>query len=289
MTAPEVSLVVVSYEIARELPRTLLSLAPPYQRDCPRGRCEIIVVDNGSSRPPEAAAFASLDVDLRVLHQENPTVSPVAAVNTGIAAARAPLVGVFIDGARLASPGLVAGALAAAALHPRPVVATFNYQLGPVLHYEAASRGYDQAAEDRLLAEIGWPADGTRLFDVATPEFRAGEAGPILESNGLFLPRALWDELGGYDPAFTEPGGGVVNADTLIRACALPGTQLIRLLGEGTFHQFHGGLSTSSRDKAIDVLKRGAMDYQRRRGMPLRTTRTPGWLFDARTNRRRSA
>mgnify|MGYP005994379289 CR=1 FL=1 len=287
MTAPEVSLVVVSYEIARELPRTLRSLAPPYQRDCLRGRSEIIVVDNGSARPPEAAAFADIDADLRVVHQEGPTVSPVAAVNTGIAAARAPLVGVFIDGARLASPGLVAGALAAAAQHPRPVVATLNYQLGPALHYDAASHGYDQAAEDRLLAGIGWPADGTRLFEVSTPEFRAGEAGPILESNGLFLPRALWDELGGYDTAFTEPGGGVVNADTLLRACALPGTQLIRLLGEGTFHQFHGGLSTSTHDKAIAVLKRGAIAYQRRRGVPLRTTRTPGWLFDARTGRRR--
>ena len=93
-----------------------------------------------------------------------------------------------------------------------------NYQLGPALHYEAGRHGYDQAAEDRLLAGIGWPADGTRLFDVSTPEFRAGEAGPILESNGLFLPRALWDELGGYDTAFTEPGGGVVNADTLLPA-----------------------------------------------------------------------
>lgn len=289
MIAPDISLVVVSYEIARELPRTLRSLACPYQRDMVPARCEIIVVDNGSARPPQQADFVAIDADIRVLHQPNPVASPVAAINTGLAAARAPLIGVWIDGARLASPGLIAASLAAAKLHPRPVIATLNYQIGPGLHYEAARHGYDQAAEELLLVGIDWPTDGYRLFDIATPEYRGGEAGPLLESNALFMPCALWAELGGYDPAFTERGGGVVNADTLLRACALPRTQLIRILGEGTFHQFHGGLSTSTPESAVETLKRGAQAYQRRRGVPLRTTRTPGWLFDPRSGLRRSA
>lgn len=282
MTAPEVSLVIVSYEIERELPRTLRSLARPYQQNMAPATCEIIVVDNGSAKPPQLEDFRAIDADLHVLHQPNPGMSPVAAINTGLAVARAPLIGVWIDGARLASPGLLAACMAAAKLHPRPVITTLNYQIGPGLHYESGRHGYDRAAEERLLAGIAWPADGYRLFDIATPENRGGEAGPLLESNALFLPRALWAELGGYDPAFTEAGGGVVNADTLLRACALPETQLIRIAGEGTFHQFHGGLSTSSPRSAMETLKRGAQAYQRRRGVPLRTTRTPGWLFDPR-------
>lgn len=286
MSTPAASIVLVSHEMGRELPRTLRSLAAPYQTGLPRDGLEIIVVDNGSRQPPDEAMAAGLNANIRFLRQPRPGPSPVAAINTGLAAARGALVGVWIDGARLASPGLVAACLAAARLHPRPVIATLNYQLGPSLQFDSARHGYDQAAEDCLLARIGWPADGYRLFDVATTELRAGPAGPMLESNALFLPRALWDELGGYDTAFVEAGGGVVNPDTFLRACALPGVQQIRILGEGTFHQIHGGLTTSTQASAIALLQAGSRLYLKRRGRPLNSMRDPGWLFDARQGAR---
>lgn len=266
----------------RELPRTLLSLCPPYQTDIARADLEIILIDNGSAHPPCVDEFRHLDADIRVAHQPDATASPVPAINLGLSLARAPLIGVWIDGARLASPGLLAACVAAARLHPRPVVATLNYQLGPSLQFDSARHGYDQAAEDRLLDDIGWPGEGYRLFDIATSELRAGPDGPMLESNALFLPRALWDELGGYDPAFVEPGGGVVNPDTYLRACALSGVQQIRILGEGTFHQIHGGLSTSTPEGAMAVLQTGSRLYAQRRGRRLATMRDPGWLYDAR-------
>lgn len=279
---PAVSVVLVCHEMARELPRTLRSLAPPHQTGIARGALEIIVVDNGSRQPPDAAATAGLDVEIRFLRQPSPGPSPVAAVNTGLAAAQGGLIGVWIDGARLASPGLVAACLAAARLHPRPVIATLNYQLGPSMQFDSALHGYDQAEEDRLLAGIGWPAEGYRLFDIATCEMAGGPAGPMRESNALFLPRALWDELGGYDPVFDEPGGGAANPDAYLRACALPGVQQIRILGEGTFHQLHGGVSTSTRAGAIATVQQAARHYLRHRGQPVRLMRDPGWLFDAR-------
>jgi len=281
LSVPDLSVVVACHEMGRELPRTLLSLAPPYQRAA--GAVEVIVVDNGSAKPPRAEDFAQLGLDLRVMAVADAGPSPVAAVNLGLAAARAPLVGVWIDGARLASPGLLAACAAAARLHPRAVVATLNYQLGPTRQHQAAVTGYCQAREDALLDGIGWPADGYALFGIATPELAGGPATPMLESNALFLPRALWGELGGYDPDFAEPGGGVANPDTFIRACGLPGAQLIRVLGEGTFHQFHGGVSTSTPQRAMDVLREGSRAYLRRRGRPLAPVRAPGWLFDART------
>jgi hypothetical protein len=283
MSAPALSLVIACHEMARELSRTLRSLAPPYQ--APAGQVEVIVVDNGSAIPPRAEDFAALGLDLRVLASARPDPSPVAALNLGLAAARAPVVGAWIDGARLASPGLLAACAAASRLHPRPVVATLNHQLGPTRQHQAALTGYCQAVEDGLLEGIGWPADGYALFGIATPELARPEV-PMLESNALFLPRALWDELGGFDPAFAEAGGGVANPDTFIRACALPGAQLIRVLGEGTFHQFHGGVSTSTPRRAMDLLREGSRAYLRRRGRPLAPVRAPGWLFDARTGAR---
>ncbi|MBV9992167.1 MAG: glycosyltransferase [Alphaproteobacteria bacterium] len=276
------SLVVVSYEMARELPRTLLSLSPAHQGVEP-GEYEIVVVDNASRTPPRAEDFAHLGADLSVLRCSAPSHSPVRAINEGLAQARGALIGVWIDGARMASPGLIRACAAAAALHPRPVVATLNYQLGPDLQRISSAQGYDRAREDALLDSIAWPGDGYRLFEIATAETRGGPLGAMLESNALFLPRALWDELGGYDEGFAEPGGSVVNPDTLIRAVELPGTQLIRVLGEGTFHQIHGGLSTSTQDRAMNMLKEGSRTYLRLRGKPLMPVRFRGWTYDSRT------
>jgi hypothetical protein len=277
-----VSLVVISYEMKRELPRTLLSLSPHYQ-NCPAADYEIIVVDNNSRERPDAASFRELNANLEILSCSNPSPSPVQAINEGLTRARAPLIGVWIDGARMASPGLVNACLAASTLHERPVIATLNYQLGPNLQRISCEQGYDQATEDALLGSIGWPNDGYRLFEIATPEIKTGPTGPMLESNALFLPRAMWDELGGYDPQFSEPGGSLVNPDTLIRAVELPGAQLIRILGEGTFHQVHGGLSTSSQKSAINVVMEGGKTYLRLRGKPLMQIRKPGWTYNSRT------
>ncbi len=282
MMKPKVSLIVISYEMGRELPRTLLSLSPEYQR-LDRDDYEILVIDNNSREPPREDTFAELRASLKIFSCTIASHSPVTAINEGLARARADLIGVWIDGARMASPGLVKACMAAAALHARPVISTLNYQLGPDLQRISSAQGYDQTVEDELLASIDWPSDGYRLFDIATAEIRGGPTGAMLESNALFLPRSLWDELGGYDEHFTEPGGSVVNPDTLIRAVGLPDTQFIRVLGEGTFHQIHGGLSTSTQSRAIDMLKEGSRSYLRLRGKPLAPVRIAGWSYDARS------
>jgi hypothetical protein len=170
-------------------------------------------------------------------------------VNLGIELADAEFVGVLIDGARLASPGLLAASLLGQTLAPRPMVATLGWHLGPVRHMDAAAAGYDRAAEDALLDTLDWERDGYRLFSAATlaGSSARGWFAPMGESNGLFTTKALWDELGGIDERFALPGGGLSNHDLYRRACELAGVQLIVLLGEGTFHQIHGGAATSGR------------------------------------------
>jgi hypothetical protein len=114
---------------------------------------------------------------------------------------------------------------------------------------DATDASYDRATEDALLAEIDWTNDGYRLFAVSTlaASSSRGWFRPMGESNGLFMPRSLWEELGGLDESFALPGGGLSNHDLFRRACALDGAQLVVLLGEGTFHQIHGGAATSGR------------------------------------------
>ncbi|HRW38736.1 MAG TPA: glycosyltransferase [Aquihabitans sp.] len=246
----DISVVVVAYDMGRELPRTVRSLSPARQRGLDGHRLELIVVDNGSPEPVDADALAAAaGGPLRVIRLDPAPPSPARAANVGVAAAAGELVGLVVDGARLASPGLVAGAVAAAGLADRPVVTAPGYHLGAVPHMRAADAGYDQAAEDELLAASGWEDDGYRLFAHCTfgGSSSRGWFGPMGESSSLFLPRGLWDELGGLDEAFALPGGGLVNHDLYRRACALPGATLVQLLGEGTFHQIHGGAATSRR------------------------------------------
>lgn len=244
---PRVSVVLIAYEMRREIPRTIRSLSPAMQRGVDARDYELIVVDNGSSAPPDRAACDAFGAQIRWLRIDDVQASPAAAINRGISIARAPLVGVMIDGARLVSPGVLCHALLAAELHPRPVIATLGFHLGSDLQPRTISTGYDQAAEDALLAEIDWTADGYRLFDVSVfaGSSRDGWFAPFIESNALFLPAEIWSELRGYDERFTSPGGGFVNVDAFARACGLADTRLVVLLGEATFHQVHGGVATS--------------------------------------------
>jgi hypothetical protein len=288
MPAPAISIVIVSYNMAREVPRTVFSLSRGYQRLDATGPCEVLLIDNGSTPPPRREDFGP-DVDLAIHHWPDPTPSPVPALNSGLRQARGALVGVWIDGARLASPGLVQACAQAAALHPRAIVVTENRHLGPRAQPLSCLDGYDQAREDALLATVDWRRDGYGLFGISVSVDGTARGEPMLESNAIFMRRELWDELGGYDPAFDSPGGGAVNPDLLIRACERPGTQLIRVVGEATFHQFHGGVTSSDPERNRRVLIDCSREYYRIRRRALRPVRDPGWMFDARSGTLRTA
>lgn len=271
--APLVSVVVVAYNMARELPRTLATLVTPFQQGLAAHELEIILVDNGSTIPLKAN---DMPPEVRLIHMEAPSSSPVRAVNRGIKEARADLVGVLIDGARMASPGICRHAVAAAKLHKRPIIATLGFHLGAEVQMQSIQKGYGQEVEDQLLDSISWRENGYDLFSIScfAGSSKKGWFQPIAESNALFMPRGLWEELGGFDEKFDSPGGGLVNLDIQVRACALPDSQLITLLGEGTFHQVHGGVATNSKDPKASW-DRFHAEYMRIRGIPYEIPSTP--------------
>jgi hypothetical protein len=243
-----VVVVVVVYNIPREAPRTLLSLSASYQRHIDAGNYEVIVVDNGSNPPLDPAVIEALSGNFRLICIDPAPPSPAHAINRGIAAAEGEVIGVIIDGARMVSPGLLHFALAGARLYDKAVVVAPGWYLGADYQNCAIPAGYNQAHEDALLSSINWPEDGYRLFEISTLDQSSifGWLGPLGEASCLFLRREVWEELSGWDERFDVPGGGLLNVDTYFRAIGLPGSETVSLLGEGTFHQLHGGVATNS-------------------------------------------
>src|SRR5262249_14389768 len=211
---PTLSVVVIIYNMHREAPRTLYSLSAQYQQGISAGDYEVIVVDNGSGQTVPAEQVRKQMGRFAYFYIDQARPSPAGAVNFGVRQSRGAYVGIMIDGARIASPGLLHYALRAVRAFRNPVVTTLAWHLGPAIHGQAIKRfGYSRHMEDQLLERIRWPEDGYRLFEIATlaGSSRGGWFAPKSESSSLFLHRKSFDRLGGYDERFDQPGGGLVN------------------------------------------------------------------------------
>jgi hypothetical protein len=241
--APRLSIVVVAFDMARELPRTIQSLLPPYQIGVAPGEVEIIVADNGSTDPVRRDWFAP-DAPVTVIRVDDGGASPCVAINRAARTARAGAIAVAVDGARMASPGLVSTALEALRTRPDAFVATLGFHLGPKVQQISVSEGYTRAVEDRLLIDVGWPEDGYRLFDICAlgESYADGVLRSPPETTFFVMDCARFLRQGGFNEDFRALGGGFANYEVFERMTA--DAPLIMLVGEGTFHQLHYGATT---------------------------------------------
>ena len=278
-SALKLSVVVIAFNMARELPRTLRSLSPLMQKDIEVDDYEIIVIDNGSSKPFNQDACQAISPNIRfIYHDPRGSVSPVKAINRGLDEAKGELVGVCIDGARMASPGLLSLALDAARISSRPVIGSLGFHLGPEVQMKSVHKGYDQDTEDKLLETRPWQDDGYELFKISVFAASSGHGWFTLpgETNALFMTSEMWKELGGFDARFQEIGGGLTNLDMWYRSCTFPNNDVILLLGEATFHQFHGGVATNSK---VGIYKKLDAEYQKIHGKSYVWPKVPFKLY----------
>jgi hypothetical protein len=101
---------------------------------------------------------------------------------------------------------------------------------------------------DSELVVASLRKDGYELFSISTfsGANRRGYLHPIMECNCLFASQQNYAAIGGANPAFTLRGGGSVNLHMYRSLGMLADTQIFVFPGEGSFHQYHGGVTTSS-------------------------------------------
>jgi cephalosporin hydroxylase/GT2 family glycosyltransferase len=247
---PLFTIIVVFHNMRREAERTLTSLTRAYQRGIGDLPYEVLCVDNGSTPPLDADWVRGFGPEFRLIRPVEILPSPCRAINEAAAQAKGCYLAAMIDGAHVLTPGVFREVWDAFEEAPEAVVAIRQWFVGGDQRW-LASVGYSTTQEDMLFDKIGWPNDGYLMFKIGTPIWESPHfwfAG-IIESNCLFLPRALYERIGGFNEAFSEPGAGYANLDLFRRAAAAVEEPVIALVGEASFHQFHGGTTTNVSDE----------------------------------------
>ena len=267
----KLSVILISYDMAREIPRTLQSLSREYQHGALDLDYEVILVDNGSPETLRESTWAGVNVPVRLIRIQDASPSPADAINIALQEALGDVICLMIDGAHILTPGAFRMALASFQAFDNPVVAVRYFYLGMGEQPVSITQGYDQATEDQLLKKIEWPSDGYRLFEISTP-LRSGASrltwfNRMFEANCLFMKRSLFVEQEGADERFDYAGGGFLNLDIFKRLLEAPGVTPVQIVGEGSFHQLHGGTTTNSRGKERDTrLEKYRKQYMQIRG-----------------------
>jgi glycosyltransferase involved in cell wall biosynthesis len=251
---PVLSVIVIVHNMQREARRTLYSLNTIYQTNVKPSDYEVIAIDNGSTKALKSDEICNYGPNFRYYFFATNSASPVDAVNAGVSMAMGKYVAVIVDGARMATPGLVWSTLKTLRTFPEPFVCALSWHLGPDIQGMSMQAGYDQTEEDRLLKSINWPEDGYKLFDISTisPSSKDGFFGGVPpECSWFAMKKASFLKIGGFEKRFQSPGGGFVNHDFRNRALSNLESQPIVLLGEGVFHQFHGGVATNIKTQEL--------------------------------------
>ncbi|HUW76757.1 MAG TPA: tetratricopeptide repeat protein, partial [Gallionella sp.] len=245
---PMLSIVINFFNNRREAENTLHSLTRTYQKDLDDIPYEVIVLDNGSTEPLFEKQVLAFGPEFKYRFISTTSVSPVQAINMACRDALGEGILVIIDGAHILSPGVLRRCADAFTLFSAPFIATVPFHLGPKRQNESITEGYNQSIEDQLLSGCSWKSNGYNLYKVAGDfaDANRGWFGCLFESSCFGIRKSDYFFLGGLDERFQSRGGGLVSPDFFNRAVSRENMQYVVLLGEGTFHQVHGGVASNT-------------------------------------------
>jgi len=254
---PVLSIIVIVYDMALQAMNTLYSLSSRYQQHVSGEEYEVIVVENTSRHNLDPVVVETLGANFRYFLRDESGVSPAAAINFAFQQCRGSYVGLMIDGARILTPRVVQYALTAGRLNPRSMVVTPSYHLSAAEQHTVSPDDYNETIEQQRLAHIRWKENGYRLFDAACmgAAHRFGYLSPPMESNCFFGAYSDFERIGFADERFNLRGGGALNLHMFRSLGLLPRIPYFVLIGEGSFHQLHGGVTTYNSEEHDTIVE----------------------------------
>ena len=164
--------------------------------------------------------------------------------------ARGETVALMIDGAHVLTPGVLHYGMPGCRAYEPASWPPSSGTSGPASRATRCSRATTRRSRTGSSTQIQWPDDGYRLFEIG--HFigdRDWFDGIVGEQLPLRAPQAARAGRAASTTASRWPGGGYANLDLFERLGPTPGRHAWRrILGEGSFHQFHGGTTTNVAD-----------------------------------------
>lgn len=254
---PKVSIIVIFYHMKRQAMNTLASLSVLAQKNVSESDYEIIAIENSSPEMLDPDAIKAIGGNIRYFAREEASKSPAAAINFALEKAKAPFIGLMIDGARLVTPRVVEYSIMASRINQDCLVSVPGYFIGPCEHQFSDLFNYSEEKEINYLEKIRWQENPYRLFDFCTMS-AANPRGvfiPFMECNCIFTSLKNFKAIGGANERFDLPGGGAINSHIFFNLAALRQCEPFFILpGEGSFHQLHNGVTTSPKKNRNDLL-----------------------------------
>ena len=244
---PLLSIIVIGYKMSVQLAQTLYTLSTHYQMGVTEQEYEVIVVENASNDNFDESIIPDLGRNFQFYRRDDSTHTPVPAVNFAFSKCTGQAIGLMIDGARMVTPRVIQYVLMSQRISPHFFTVVPGYHLGEQGQHFNVSKGYNEEVERKLLGAKNWRDNGYELFSIAdiSGANPNGYLQPIMECNCMFAPALSFKKIGYADERFTLRGGGAINLHMFRSLGMLPDSELIVLPGEGSFHQYHGGVTTS--------------------------------------------
>ena len=248
------TVLIVFYNGEREAKRSLYSLTRTYQNLSPENEYDVIVLDSGSTKPLSAKMVQSFGDNFKYHYVKTNHRSPVEALQFGLSIVETPYTSIIIDGAHILSPGIMNQFYKIQSFAPDCFIYTSKYHLGPYHQNDSLTVGYNQEKEDKMLAAVDWKKNGYLLFDNCNFHHSPFSEFEIsFESNCYFAKTSALRATKVFDQPFHSMGGGLVNLDVFKRLITNENIDNYCIIGEGTFHQYHGGASTNIERKLHPV------------------------------------
>ncbi|NNE14531.1 MAG: sulfotransferase family 2 domain-containing protein [Saprospiraceae bacterium] len=242
----ELSVVIIFHNNKREAQRSLFALSKQYQENIESLEYEVICIDSNSTEKLDPKDFSDLGSTFKFHDFKTDNPSPADALIFGVEQAISENLCIIIDGAHIITPNVINHFRTLSQINPNYFIYTHPFHLGEYYQNDNMTLGYNQDAEDKLLDSCDWKENGYNLFSISNFK-QSNETFDqyIFESNCFFITKSNLTKIGGINEAFKSRGGGFINLDIFKNAVSNDDLQNYQLVGEASFHQFHGGTSTN--------------------------------------------